>query len=160
MRTLSKALLISSMLLMSSVSQAAQTTGNFKAQTTLGNYCQVSASDMHFTMENFSNVNTATSAVSLLCTQNTAYSLNLVYTTLPNSYIGQAHGSKPGNNDIWGYDITSDSGNNHLLGAGQTPFKGVGTGSTQSIPLYGWGNPANTVSADNYSEVVTVTISY
>ena len=138
-------------------------TGTLSVTASLPKSCAVAASALNF--GDIEGVITAdkpgTGAISVTCTKDTSYSIDFTSgsgTQRTLSGAGGTHPVLPYNlwqdatfNTLWGTDLTGGTAKSGL----------VGTGSAQSIPVYGK-IPANADATpdDNYTDAVAISVAY
>ena len=142
---------------------AGTATGTFNVTATVLNNCAVTASDLAF--GNYSagspTAVTASTSVSVTCAPALNYTLSLdggSTTSVP-----AARAMTDGANHNLVYGLYTTSAYTTVLGDGTgatATLPGVGTGSVQSISIYGKIPAAQFVNAGSYTDRVTVTVAY
>jgi spore coat protein U-like protein len=132
----------------------------FTAQATVQKHCTITATDMDFgAPPGFlsSNVDT-TSALQVQCTNTTAWKIGLDNGQHANGTTRRMQG--PGG--YVSYELYQDAGRTTRWGnsPGADTVNGSGTGNAQNLTVYGRVPPQTTPSAGNYSDIITVTVTY
>ena len=104
----------------------------------------------------------ASTALNVTCTKTTPYSVSL--SAGANAGNASAFGSrvmKSGNNNL-PYQLYLDAGRTQVWGDGNSSgvYAGTGTGSQQQLTVYGRLPSLNGIVPGNYSDTVTLTITY
>lgn len=147
--------------------QAATATGTFQVTATVISACTVSGALLNFG----SAINPlsasvplyASSTLTVQCTNTTPYAVSLNAGTNaggPSNFAARA--MKNGSNAL-GYQLYLDSGHSQVWGDGTASSgtsSGTGTGSTQSLTIYGSVPTLSGTVPGAYSDTVTVTITY
>ncbi|MDR3532443.1 MAG: spore coat U domain-containing protein [Rhodopila sp.] len=139
-------------------------TSNFGVSATVDPTCLINAG----TPLAFGHYNgaaaTGMTTISVTCTNTTSYNVGLDAGTTSGATVTtrKMAGATGGNTDQLPYSLYSDS--SRTVNWGNTPgtdtVAGVGTGSTQTLTVYG-SIPASTyITPDNYTDTVTATVSY
>lgn len=147
-----------------SLNAQAATSDTFQVRIAITAQCDVtagSAADVDFGTVSSTATNVqADGSFSVLCTPGTNYTLALnsglnssgpmarrmLHTTLPATYVD--------------YGLFLDTARTNAWGAtAPNLYSGTGTGSAQTVPVYGLVSSANS-AAGNYSDTVTVTVSF
>lgn len=125
-----------------------------------GTVCAVSSASLNFGDISgiASSAVSGSTSISVTCTYNTPYSINFSSDSGSNRSLKGASNFKNSVN----YNLFWDNSNTVLAGTdvGGTAYSGSGTGTAQSIPIYGLVFSASTPSPDAYSEAVTIVVSY
>jgi spore coat protein U-like protein len=142
---------------------------NFTVSVTLLASCSVSTTVMNFGSTSsfiIANVNT-TATITAQCTSTTPYSIGL--DNGQNASGGQRRMSVGGGNYV-SYGLYTDSGYSNAwtsttsttgcTSGANTCFLGTGTGSNQSITLYGQVPPQTAPAVGTYSDTVVVTLTF
>lgn len=140
-----------------------------QATATLNSSCRLSATGIDFgnlTPSGASSTQiTSTGHLFVTCTTNTAYSIAQDLGVNGNISIGRRMKGSA-NGDYYGYVIckSSTTAANGNCNSGQfwynsNIYSGVGSGSEQDIPVYGFATPTY-LSPDNYSDTITATLSF
>lgn len=137
-------------------------TTNFDATITIENSCDASitsVNDLDFGTATLADTNVdSTTDITVKCTTDAAYNIGL---TAASGGTGSRVMSGPGT-DI-GYEMYSDSGHTNVWGdtIGTDTVSDTGDGSNQTHTVFGRvANIPGTATAGNYSDTVTVTVSY
>lgn len=152
-----------------SLSHAATPTsgsGTFQVGATILVACNVTGSTLTFggsidPLQTPGPVDAATS-LNVTCTKTTPYSVAL--SAGANAGNASAFGSrvmKSGNNNL-PYQLYLDAGRTQVWGDGNSSgvYTGTGTGSQQQLTVYGRLPSLNGIVPGNYSDTVTLTITY
>ena len=147
---------------LSGAAYATTATSNFQVKLTITAQCLVSATDMDFGSNGFITANIdQTSTVSVQCTNTTTYNVGFDKGTNGSSVTTRQMKGGPSNETI-NYALYSDS--NRSVNWGQTigtdTVAGTGNGSTQNITVYGRVPSQTTPKPGNYSDTITVTVTY
>lgn len=140
--------------------------GSFQVGATILVSCNVTGSTLTFggsidPLQTPGPVDAATS-LNVTCTKTTPYAVAL--SAGANAGNAQAFGSrvmKSGNNTL-PYQLYLDAGRTQVWGdgTGSGVFSGTGTGSNQTLSVYGRLPSLSGIVPGNYSDTVTVTITY
>lgn len=140
--------------------------GTFQVGATILVACNVTGSTLTFggsidPLQTPGPVDASTS-LNVTCTKTTPYSVALSAGT--NAGNASAFGSramKSGNNSL-PYQLYLDAGRTQVWGDGNSSgvYAGTGTGSQQNLTVYGRLPSLNGIVPGNYSDTVTVTITY
>lgn len=134
------------------------TLSTLTAQLTIDTSCTVDANPLDFGTVNALDGHTATSNLSVACTLNGPYSVALDGGSVSGD-VGDRR-MQLGPNAI-AYQLYRDSGHTQLWGnTPGTVVEDVGTGSPQSIPIYGLVPTQAGVPQGTYQDVVTVTVTF
>lgn len=146
---------------------AASANGSFQVQATVVSACTVSGSLLNFGGSIDPLVSSvpidASSTLTVRCTNTTPYSVALDAGLHAGG--GAVFGGRSMSNGAQtiGYQLYLDSGRATVWGngtAGSSPVAGTGTGSNQSLTIYGRLPSLTGAVPGNYSDTVTITISY
>jgi len=127
--------------------------------TRLGS-CTVTASDLNFGSHNLLNSNIdASNNIVVNCTSELDYVIGL---------SGGNHGTtaqrkmaNAGNTEFVTYGLYKDAGRSQVWGdSGVLLFSGTGTGANQNLNAYGRVAPQTTPSANSYTDIVVITVTY
>jgi spore coat protein U-like protein len=149
--------------LLSNAAQAATATSNFQVRLTIQAQClAATANDLDFGTTGFlsSNVDVQ-SSISVSCTNTTPY--NVGFDKGVNGASVTTRQMKGGPSDeLISYAIYSDSGRSTNWGntVGTDTVAGTGSGSGQTINVYGRVPPQTTPRPGNYTDTITVTVTY
>ncbi|MEZ0471938.1 spore coat U domain-containing protein [Luteimonas salinilitoris] len=139
------------------------TTFPFTASATVPNNCVISAAtNLDFgTVPGLINANRdQTSAISFTCTGRTAWNVAL---NNGQNASGSTRRMRLGASGSYvNYELYRDPGRSQRWGttAGADTVPGTGTGSVQTLTVYGRVPATQAVPAGNYGDVITVTVSY
>lgn len=160
------ALVLAAALLASSLSLAGTVGNTFQVTATINSACTVSGSTLNFgsAIDPLATATPidATSTLSVRCTNTTPYTvaLNAGSNAGGASAFG-ARAMKSGSNTL-AYQLYLDSGRGTVWGDGtaSSTYAGTGTGSTQSLTVYGRLPSLAGVVPGSYTDTVTVTVTY
>lgn len=152
---------------LSGASQASSTTTTtFQVQITLVASCAISASNLNFG----SGIGLLTSAVngsttlSVTCSNSTPYTVGLDAGTVSGSTVTTRlmAGTTAGNTSTtMQFQLYSDSGRTTTWGnASGSWISGTGSGSAQSLTVYGQVPAQSTPKPDTYQTTITATVTY
>ena len=154
-------------LLLPSLALAASSGNNFQVNATVVSSCTVSGTTLNFgnTIDPLATSTPvdATSSLSIQCTNTTPYAvaLNAGSNAGGASNFG-ARAMKSGSRSL-AYQLYLDTGRSSIWGdgsAGSASYTGTGTGSAQSLNIYGRLPSLANVVPGAYTDTVTVTVSY
>lgn len=140
---------------------AGNVTANTQSSASITSFCTVSANNLNFGTIPFGVRVWVTTSMSVLCTKNTNYTININYghvdATQPQDgdLVGSAHG------DLIDYAITSTMNGSSKW----SNVTGQGSGATQTINMYGvaitglYGKPLYP-TPDNYADTATIVLTY
>ncbi|MDC6167206.1 Csu type fimbrial protein [Paucibacter sp. XJ19-41] len=161
-----KSLLLAAALLGAGSAGAATAGNTFQVQATVVSACTVSGSAMNFGAS-IDPLATATpldasSTLSVVCTNTTPYTVSLnagANAGGASNFTNRA--MKSGANSL-GYQLYLDAGRSTVWGDGtaSSTHSGTGTGSTQSLTIYGRLPSLANVVPGSYTDTVTVTVTY
>jgi spore coat protein U-like protein len=141
-------------------------TATFLVSLTVQSDCSISAADLSFGSANSSLATTAitqSSNLTVTCSTGTGYTLSLDKgSTTGSSVTGRLLAGTGGNTQTVQYQLYSDALRTTIWGdaTGGSTVTRTGTGSAETIPVYGT-VPAQTIPlADNYSSTETATITF
>lgn len=147
--------------LLSQSAFAGSVTTNTQSSASITSFCTVSANNLNFGTLPFGVRVWVTSNMSVLCTKNTNYTININYGHVDASQpqdgdlVGSAHG------DLIDYAITSTMNGSSKW----SNVTGKGTGAVQTINVYGvaitglYGKPLYP-TPDNYADTATIVLTY
>lgn len=148
-----------------SSAMAGSVTGSFQSNAVITSSCLLSASAVAFGA--FTPTSTATTlsangTVSATCSNGVAYALSLDAGTKGTIGTRQMGGANAANADLLAYNIYTTTAKTTIFGNGTTGSKinSTGTGSAQAITVYGGLLTNQYVTPDNYSDTLTVTMTY
>ena len=138
--------------------QAATTTDTFQAKITIYDDCQISSpSDLDFgTQGLLTSAVDATATFVVRCTQNASYTISL--NDGSNASSGQSR-MTDGSGHYVNYELYQDSSRSTLWDTSNT-VSSTGTGSDQTFTIYGRVPAQSTPPAGDYSDTVTITVTY
>lgn len=147
-------------LLKSACSAGASTTFSFQARATVVNDCRIMASELAFGVARVLNAAVrANAALGVQCTAGTAYQVSLNGGL--NGGGGQRRMRNGATGEMVGYGISAAyDGADWGAGAGGAPVAGTGTGSVQTLTLYGRVSAQTTPSPGDYKDTVTATLVF
>jgi len=102
-----------------------------------------------------------TAAATVLCTNGTPYTIGLDNGTGSGATVVTRLMTGP-NNQTLSYGVYSDAAHTTAWGssAGTNTVTGSGTGTVQTIPVYGQISPSQSPTPGNYTDTITVTLTY
>lgn len=124
--------------------------------------CTISATDLPFPSRGvLTSATTATSTITVKCTNNNAFSVALNGGSVANNVLARRmkHSTAA---DTVGYQLYQDGGYATVWGdaSGGAPLTGTGTGSNQTFTVYGRVPAQATPRPGDYKDVVTATITF
>jgi len=149
--------------MLSTAAQAATATSNFQVKLTITAQClAATANDLDFGTTGFlsSNVDVQ-SSIAVSCTNTTPY--NVGFDKGVNGAAVTTRQMKGGpTNELISYSIYSNAGRTTNWGntVGTDTVAGTGSGSAQTIQVYGRVPPQTTPTPGNYTDTITVTVTY
>jgi spore coat protein U-like protein len=149
--------------MVSNAAQAATATSNFQVKLTIQAQClAATTNDLDFGTTGFlsSNVDVQ-SSISVSCTNTTPY--NVGFDKGVNGATVTTRQMKGGPTDeLISYSIYSNAGRTTNWGntVGTDTVAGTGSGSAQTIQVYGRVPPQTTPTPGNYTDTITVTVTY
>jgi spore coat protein U-like protein len=166
MRLNCKALALSTMLLGAGQAMATTAANTFQVQATVTSACTVAGSTMNFgsSIDPLAAATPldATSTLSVQCTNTTPYTVALnAGANAGGASNFTTRTMKSGANSLV-YQLYLDAGRSSVWGDGiaSSTHAGTGTGSSQSLTIYGRLPSLANVVPGSYTDTVTVTISY
>ncbi len=149
--------------LMVSAAHAASTTNTFQSRITIEADCEItSPTTLDFGNSGLLNSNIdQTSSFIVKCTQGTDYEIALDAGTTSGGTT-TTRKMTDGNGNTVDYEMYSDSGRSSNWGntSGSDTVASTGTGTDQSFTVYGRVPPQATPPAGDYTDTVTITVSY
>lgn len=141
------------------------TGGSFTASVTLGGTCTITAAPIDFgTVANLIAGVSANGALSVTCSNALPYTIALNAGSAAGATIAARKMSlgAAGGPGVVSYQLYQDGSFATLWGDGTTgaTYPGTGTGSVQSVPVYGRVPGQATPSSGTYKDTVTATITY
>jgi len=153
-------ILVSGALLAASAAaaQAATATNTFQARITIIAQCEItSPTDLDFGSQGLLNSNVdATATFNVRCNENLSY--NIALDDGQNASGGSSR-MTDGNGHYVTYELYQDSNHSTLWDATNT-VASTGTGVDQTFTIYGRVPPQSTPPVGNYSDTVTITVTY
>ncbi len=148
---------------LSSATLAATATDTFDVTASVIDACQITAADHSFgSYSSISGSNLdATSSINILCTNGTSYDVELNAGTTVGGAIA-ARLLTDGANTL-AYNLYTTSGRTTVWGDGtgaSATVAGTGSGSLQSLTVYGRVAASQAVPVGSYSDTVTATITF
>ncbi len=167
MKTLVKPLLLASLLLGSGLSMAGTATNTFQVTATVISSCTVAGTALNFgsSIDPLAAATPldATSTLNVQCTNTTPYTVALnAGANAGGASNFTTRTMKSGTRSL-GYQLYLDAGRSSVWGDGtatSSTVAGTGTGSAQSLTIYGRLPSLANVVPGSYTDTVTVTISY
>lgn len=148
-----------------SSAMAVNVNGNFQSNAVISSSCLLSASAVAFGA--FTPTATATTlsangTVSATCSNGVTYALALDAGTKGTIGTREMGGGNVANADKLAYNIYTTTAKTVIFGDGTTGSKinSTGTGAAQAITVYGGLLTNQYVTPDNYSDTLTVTMTY
>lgn len=140
--------------------RASTATSTFQVSATVPASCQVSASNLNF--GNFTGAQVqATSTISVTCTDTTSYAVGLGPGTASGATVTSRAMTGPSSTTL-SYALYSDS--SHSTNWGDTSatneVSGTGTGSAQTLTVYGVIPSGSMPIPGSYTDTITVTVTY
>ncbi len=161
-----KTLTVLTMLTAAGQALSATASNTFQVQATVTSACTVAGSTLNFGSSidplATSTPVDATSTLSVQCTNTTPYTVALnAGANAGGASNFTTRTMKSGANSL-GYQLYLDAGRSSIWGDGtaSSTHAGTGTGSTQSLTIYGRMPSLANVVPGSYTDTVTVTISY
>ncbi|MFL9880274.1 spore coat U domain-containing protein [Herbaspirillum rhizosphaerae] len=145
---------------MSSLGQAATSTGNLAVSAIVASTCSVQSAALPFGTYNSSAVQQS-AQVGVVCSNGTSYTVSLD--------AGAAPGATSTDRKLVGdssatlsYGLYQDPARSKNWGnaSGSETVTNVGNGSQQNLPVYGYIPSGQNVKAGSYNDVVGITLSY
>jgi spore coat protein U-like protein len=137
---------------------------SFNVQATVINDCSISATSISFgTSGLLKSTLASTGNLSVACTNKAAYSIALNAGTGTNATVADRRMTRSGGADQVSYQLFQDAAYAKAWGdgtSGTSAYAGVGTGSTQNIPVYARVLPQSTSTPGSYLDTVIATITY
>ncbi|WP_404712934.1 spore coat U domain-containing protein [Sphingomonas sp. MMS24-J13] len=139
---------------------ATTVTSSFNVTANVQATCSVSATNMAFGA--YTGVQlVSTSSLSITCTNTTGYAVGLDAGTATGATVTSRKMTGPAAATL-GYGLYRDGGHTSNWGqtAGTDTVAGTGSGTAQSLTVYGLVPAGQTPPAGSYSDTITVTVSY
>lgn len=143
-----------------STAEAATATTTFQVTSNVQGTCLISASSLAFGTYTGTQSD-ATSTISITCTNTTAYNVGLDVGTAIGATVSTRKMTGPGG-AVLEYALYSDSGHSTNWGntIGTDTVSGTGTGSAQTLIVYGRVPASQYVTPGSYVDTITATITY
>lgn len=146
---------------------ATPVTGTFQVTATIVSSCTVTGSALNFgnTLDSLSSATPvdATSTVTVSCSNTTPYTVSLNAGANAGGSANFTNRTMTSGAQTLGYQLYLDAGHATVWGDGTASSStkaGTGSGSAQSLTVYGRLPSLANIVPGNYSDTVTVTISY
>lgn len=167
MKNLNKKMIVGllSLVLAGSAFAATSQTSNFQATSTISTSCSLSVTNLVFgTINQTLGSNSASGSWTATCSNGLNYVMTISPGSSGNAEARTMLGTTVGNNDKLVYIISRDFSGTWLLGdveLGNThKTNGVGNGTAQTTAFYGKVAGGQYVTPDNYSEDLTMTLTF
>jgi spore coat protein U-like protein len=160
-KALRAAILASMALSLSSLTALAATAINtFGVTATVQASCSISASTLSFGSYN-GTVATATSAVSVTCTNSTPYNVGLSSGVASGATVAARKMTGP-TSALLSYSLFSDPSRSINWGqtVGSDTISGTGNGAVQALTVYGQAPAGQYLAPGSYTDTITATITY
>jgi spore coat protein U-like protein len=159
---LARAFVVVTACLLSAVAIAASTTMTFTGQVTIAATCTInSASSLNFGTQGVLAANVdQTSTIQVTCTNTTPFTIGLDAGTGPGATVA-ARKLTSGGSTV-NYTLYADAGHTTVWGntVSSDAVAATGNGSAQSFTVYGRVPPQAAPAPGNYSDTITVTVTY
>lgn len=158
----STVLAVAGVLALGLTASASQTqTATFPVTATVVANCTISASPMAFGNYTFGAASNSTSTITLTCTNTSPYNVGLNQGTATGATVTNRSMTGPGS-ALLHYILTKDAAfaTNWGNTVGTDTVAGTGSGSVQTITVYGQAPASQTVAPGAYSDTVTATVTY
>ena len=162
-----KSLLALSLGTVSALSYAATSTANFQVSATVNPTCTISASNIAFGAftPSAAGTNVTTGTLDVLCTNNTPWNIKLSEGTTAGATFAQRlmAGATNGNTDTLKYNLSTTNNYSGLWGDGSpgtTAVNGTGAGTNRAVTVYALMPLNQYAQPDNYTDNITVTLTY
>lgn len=167
MSKLLKSAIIGSVIVCSSASWSATATGTFQVTATVLSSCTVTGTTLNFG----SNIDPiaasvpldSSSTLSVICSNTTPYTVALNAGTNAGGATNFTSRAIKNGTSTLGYQLYKDSSRQTVWGDGTSSTSttaGTGTGSAQALTIYGRMPTLSGAVPGNYTDTVTVTITY
>ena len=133
-------------------------TGSFTVTASIVATCSISATALAFGTYAGAAV-TASSSLSMQCTNSTSYTIGLSAGTTSDATVTNRLLVGTGGSTL-AYGVYSDSGHTNIWGSTSHTVTGTGTGSVQSLPVYGQIAGGQYVVPGSYTDTITASITY
>jgi spore coat protein U-like protein len=138
---------------------ATTTTTTFTVTAGVGNVCTVTATNLNFYTVVTTVANTATSTITVTCTLNDAYTVALSAGDSGVETARYMEGITLGTHHL-SYALYNNAGMTVNWGTAAGTVAGTGNGSAQNLTVYGRIPIQAAPPTDNYSDTITVTVTY
>ncbi|MBW9332127.1 spore coat U domain-containing protein [Herbaspirillum sp. RU 5E] len=141
--------------------QAASSTGNLDISAIVPSQCVVQSAALPFGTYAAGAVQ-QNAQIGVNCSNGTSYTVSLDAGTGSGASVASRKLSTADGVNTLNYGLYQDAGRTRAWGNsnGSDTVSGVGNGSSQSLPVYGYIPGGQTVRAGSYSDVVAITLSY
>ena len=167
MNTIRKPLSLLIALLLPALAQAGSAGNTFQVTATVTSACTVSGTTLNFgsSIDPLATATPldATSTLSVQCTNTTPYTVALSAGANAGGASNFASRTMKSGSNALGYQLYLDSGRASVWGDGtssSSTLGGTGTGSAQTLTIYGRLPSLANVVPGSYTDTVTVTVSY
>ncbi|MBI3348111.1 MAG: spore coat protein U domain-containing protein [Burkholderiales bacterium] len=167
MNTIRKPLSLLIALLLPALAQAGSAGNTFQVTATVTSACTVSGTTLNFgsSIDPLATATPldATSTLSVQCTNTTPYTVALSAGANAGGASNFASRTMKSGSNTLGYQLYLDSGRASVWGDGtssSSTLGGTGTGSAQTLTIYGRLPSLANVVPGSYTDTVTVTVSY
>ena len=167
MNTIRKPLSLLIALLLPALAQAGTAGNTFQVTATVTSACTVSGTTLNFgsSIDPLATATPldATSTLSVQCTNTTPYTVALSAGANAGGASNFASRTMKSGSNTLGYQLYLDSGRASVWGDGtssSSTLGGTGTGSAQTLTIYGRLPSLANVVPGSYTDTVTVTVSY
>ncbi|WP_445679181.1 Csu type fimbrial protein [Radicibacter daui] len=144
--------------------QAGTATDTFNVTATVNNECLVDASDLAFGTYSISSgaPNTASSNISVTCTNGTTYAVALNGGVNGSLATRQMRNTDSGSTAKLSYQLYTTSAYSTVWGDGSTGVTqaGTGSGTAQNLTVYGSMPVNQAATPGSYLDTITVTVAY
>ena len=140
---------------------AASSTGNLGISATVLTQCVVQSAALPFGTYSSSAIQ-QNAQIGVTCSNGTSYTVSLDAGTASGASTGNRKMVSTDGSTSLNYGLYQDAARTRNWGNanGSDTIAGVGNGSSQNIPVYGYIPAGQTSRAGNYSDVVAITLSY
>ena len=137
-------------------------TTTFVVSTDVQSACVVSATPLNFGAYVGSSASNATSSVTVVCNNLTAYNVGLNAGTSVGATVTARHMTGPAGSDGLPYFLYQDAAHTKNWGdtVGTDTVAGTGNGSGQALTVYGNIPAGQTHGAGVYTDTITVTVTF
>lgn len=140
---------------------AVSSTGNLEISAIVPSQCAVQSAALPFGSYAASALQ-QNAQIGVACSNGTSYTVSLDAGTGSGANVATRKLSTADGVDTLNYGLYQDAARTRSWGnsTGSDTVAGVGNGSNQNIPVYGYIPGGQTARAGNYSDVVAITLSY